>query len=177
MHTTTPHVPVRYGFAAYVLTTMATLSLLVWSFFPETCSKVLGVDLPNRYWAVAVPMWFCVTWGCFGCFFVFLVFLMTPGTEDASNVIDSTMASQTGWVGFMYTHAHAYKTAEHLIVLLLPRNALARAIPLKLGKRFSCNSRSLCVNEIVQLCNCANTRVLSLNDVERDVCRGWLQRS
>ena len=119
MHTTTPHVPVRYGFAAYVLTTMATLSLLVWSFFPETCSKVLGVDLPNRYWAVAVPMWFCVTWGCFGCFFVFLVFLMTPGTEDASNVIDSTMASQTGWVGFMYTHAHAYTTAEHLIVLLL----------------------------------------------------------
>eukprot|EP00729_Bicosta_minor_P003901 gene3901-25822_t len=87
----------RYGFAAYVFATMATVSLLVWAFFPETCSKLLDLELPNRYWAVAVPMWFCVTWGCAFFFLLSLIFLLTPGTEDASNVVDSTNASQTGW--------------------------------------------------------------------------------
>ena len=35
-----------------------------WAFFPETVSRLLGRAESGRYWAVVLPMWFCVTWGC-----------------------------------------------------------------------------------------------------------------
>ena len=54
--------------------------------------------VPNE---MKVPMWFCVTWGCAFFFLLSLIFLLTPGTEDASNVVDSTNASQTGWVSHL----------------------------------------------------------------------------
>jgi hypothetical protein len=31
-----------------------TVSLLLWACFPESCSRVVGAQLPHRYWAVAV---------------------------------------------------------------------------------------------------------------------------
>eukprot|EP00039_Didymoeca_costata_P014054 m.222497 g.222497 ORF g.222497 m.222497 type:complete len:131 (-) comp15934_c1_seq10:542-934(-) len=85
-----------YGFAAYVCTTCISCLVLTWSFFPNAL-RSLGICTPHRYWAVAVPMWFCVTWMLAFVVVNGIIFLQTKPENDKATIADRTLASIHGW--------------------------------------------------------------------------------
>ena len=80
-----------YGFILYLLATGAFGLYLMWLLLPEPLLNflVIGQFLPQKYWAVALPIYFSVAF----FFFVFVVypslgFLVTPPVDDMRNVTD-----------------------------------------------------------------------------------------
>ena len=82
-----------YGFVVYLLTTAAFLCYILWLVIPEAIFESLGITfLPQKYWAVAVPIYLSVA------FFIFVIViypslgmvLYTPSIIDGdlSNVVD-----------------------------------------------------------------------------------------
>ena len=91
-HTPTP-TPERavYGFVLYLLATAAFGLYLIWLILPEEMLHALGVGsfLPQKYWAVAIPIYLSVAF----FLFVFIIYpalgmLKTPRIEDVRNVTD-----------------------------------------------------------------------------------------
>lgn len=57
-----------YGFVVYLLTTTAFLSYILWLVIPDDVLESLGITfLPQKYWAVAVPIYLSVA------FFLFVI--------------------------------------------------------------------------------------------------------
>jgi phosphatidylinositol glycan class P protein len=85
--------PVRavYGFVFYLLCSAALATYFVWAFVPDDWLDYFGLlDLfPQKYWAVAVPIYLGVA------FFLFttvvypsLGLCITPDLDDPRNVVD-----------------------------------------------------------------------------------------
>jgi len=80
-----------YGFILYILATAGFVLYLVWLFVPENILHSIGIDefLPQKYWAVALPIYFSVAF----FLFVFIVYpslglLVTPKINDVRNITD-----------------------------------------------------------------------------------------
>lgn len=82
-----------YGFVVYLLTTAAFLCYILWLIIPNDTLESLGITfLPQKYWAVAVPIYVSVA------FFLFVIViypslgmvLYTPNLVDGDlrHVID-----------------------------------------------------------------------------------------
>lgn len=80
-----------YGFILYILATSSFGLYLMWLFLPEDILNFIGIGefLPQKYWAVALPIYFSVAF----FLFVFIVYpslglLVTPKLRDVRNVTD-----------------------------------------------------------------------------------------
>lgn len=80
-----------YGFILYLLGTAGFGLYLIWLLLPEELLHFLGIGqfLPQKYWAVALPIYFSVAF----FLFVFVVYpslglLNTPRLDDVRNVTD-----------------------------------------------------------------------------------------
>jgi len=80
-----------YGFILYILATAGFVLYLTWLFLPENILHSIGIGefLPQKYWAVALPIYFSVTF----FLFVFIVYpslglLVTPKIKDIRNITD-----------------------------------------------------------------------------------------
>lgn len=50
-----------YGFVVWMFSFVAFGMYLLWAFVPDRVLKEMGFFyLPNKYWAVAIPTWFCL---------------------------------------------------------------------------------------------------------------------
>jgi phosphatidylinositol glycan class P protein len=53
-----------YGFFSWNLSAFVFWVYLIWAFVPDRTLELLGVNvnyIPNKYYAIAVPLWFAVT--------------------------------------------------------------------------------------------------------------------
>jgi len=80
-----------YGFILYILATAGFVLYLTWLFLPENILHSIGIGefLPQKYWAVALPIYFSVAF----FLFVFIVYpslglLVTPKIKDLRNITD-----------------------------------------------------------------------------------------
>jgi len=80
-----------YGFILYILATAGFVLYLTWLFLPENILHSIGIGefLPQKYWAVALPIYFSVAF----FLFVFLVYpslclMVTPKIKDVRNITD-----------------------------------------------------------------------------------------
>ena len=79
-----------YGFVMWLLSHLCLLLYLLWALVPDFYLELAGLEfLPQKYWAVAVPIYLSV---CFFCF-VFVVYpclgmLVTPHLEDLGQVTE-----------------------------------------------------------------------------------------
>jgi len=80
-----------YGFILYILATAGFVLYLTWLFLPENILHSIGIGefLPQKYWAVALPIYFSVAF----FLFVFIVYpslglLVTPKIKDIRNITD-----------------------------------------------------------------------------------------
>lgn len=79
-----------YGFVLYLLSTASFAIYLVWLIVPEEILQSVGINfLPQKYWAVAVPIYLSVAF----FLFVFVVYpslgmCLTPRLADVRNVSD-----------------------------------------------------------------------------------------
>jgi len=80
-----------YGFILYILSTAGFILYLMWLFLPENVLNFIGIGefLPQKYWAVALPIYFSVAF----FLFVFIVYpslglLVTPKIKDVRNITD-----------------------------------------------------------------------------------------
>lgn len=80
-----------YGFILYILATSSFGLYLMWLFLPEDILNFIGIGefLPQKYWAVALPIYFSVAF----FLFVFIVYpslglLVTPKLKDVRNFTD-----------------------------------------------------------------------------------------
>lgn len=79
-----------YGFVSYLLCCGLFLLYCVWATVPESTLESLGITfLPQKYWAVAIPIYLGVTF----FLFVFVVYpslglLGTPSLDDIRFVTD-----------------------------------------------------------------------------------------
>ena len=80
-----------YGFILYCLATAAFGLYLIWLLLPVEILENIGIGyyLPQKYWAVALPIYFSVAF----FLFVFIVYpslglLSTPRIQDVRNITD-----------------------------------------------------------------------------------------
>ena len=79
-----------YGFVMWLVSHLCLLLYLVWALVPHSYLELAGLEfLPQKYWAVAVPIYLSV---CFFCL-VFIVYpclgmLVTPSLGDLTLVTD-----------------------------------------------------------------------------------------
>jgi len=87
-----------YGFVLWLLSHASLLLYLVWAIVPDHYLELAGLDfLPQKYWAIAVPVFLSVLFFCF----VFIIYpclgmLMTPSMGDIRLVTDKHTIYDTG---------------------------------------------------------------------------------
>ncbi|XP_046983435.1 phosphatidylinositol N-acetylglucosaminyltransferase subunit P isoform X1 [Schistocerca americana] len=90
-HTPAP-TPARavYGFVLYLASVTSAALFLLWAYVPPDVASSLGLSyLPQRYWAVALPVHLCVGLALFAFFFYpGLGLAMTPALSDPQTVGD-----------------------------------------------------------------------------------------
>lgn len=53
-----------YGFLGWITSSVLYCVFLAWAFTPDPILRLHGITwYPSKYWAVAVPVWLCVTLG------------------------------------------------------------------------------------------------------------------
>jgi phosphatidylinositol glycan class P protein len=80
-----------YGFVLYLLATASFSLYLLWLILPEQALDIIGVGsfLPQKYWAVAIPIYLSVAF----FLFVFIIYpslglIITPSVQDVRNLTD-----------------------------------------------------------------------------------------
>ena len=91
-HTPTPTaIRAVYGFVSYLLSSAALVSYLTWLVVPNWCLEILSLSevFPQKYWAVAVPIYLGVTFVLFTTVvYPCLGLCITPEVDDIRNVVD-----------------------------------------------------------------------------------------
>ena len=80
-----------YGFVSYLLSSAALAAYLAWLLVPEPHLEALGLAevFPQKYWAVAVPIYLGVAFALFvGVVYPSLGLCITPDADDVRNVVD-----------------------------------------------------------------------------------------
>ncbi|XP_066143166.1 cGMP-dependent protein kinase 1-like isoform X2 [Euwallacea fornicatus] len=79
-----------YGFSLFLSFNISFLLYLIWAIIPEKYFKHVGIDfLPQRHWAVAIPIYILTVLTLFA-FFIYpsLGLMMTPDVDDMRTVTD-----------------------------------------------------------------------------------------
>ncbi|XP_031343204.1 phosphatidylinositol N-acetylglucosaminyltransferase subunit P [Photinus pyralis] len=87
----TPHRAV-YGFALYLSFKVFFVLYVIWAVVPESWFKYLNITcLPQRYWAIAVPIFIITSLLIFG-FIIYpsINLCMTPDFNDINTITDET---------------------------------------------------------------------------------------
>ncbi|KAJ8947485.1 hypothetical protein NQ318_009788 [Aromia moschata] len=85
-----------YGFVMYLSFRIFFILFLVWAAIPEEYFELIGITfLPQRYWAVAVPVYFLTVLTIFA-FFIYpsLGSCMTPHADDLRTIKDKVGCSR-----------------------------------------------------------------------------------
>lgn len=80
-----------YGFVMYLGSCSALGLYLMWAVMPDSVLHSLGLTYwPQKYWAVALPIYGCVLLALFAfLFYPGLNFTLVPPVDDLRNVTDS----------------------------------------------------------------------------------------
>ncbi|RUS72386.1 hypothetical protein EGW08_019846 [Elysia chlorotica] len=79
-----------YGFALYIASFALFGLYIVWAYVPDQWLHWLGLTYwPQKYWAVALPVYFCVAIVLSYMVYFGLIFLKTASLSDMSTITDS----------------------------------------------------------------------------------------
>ena len=79
-----------YGYALFLVSAVSLILYLLWAFIPTYVIHSLGITYcPSKYWAIALPSYFCVLIALFG-FFIYpsINMIFTPPLNHYSTVWD-----------------------------------------------------------------------------------------
>eukprot|EP00040_Diaphanoeca_grandis_P025149 m.138969 g.138969 ORF g.138969 m.138969 type:complete len:197 (-) comp30027_c0_seq1:90-680(-) len=78
------------GFTAMVLSTLFGVVYFGWAFFPDTFVTLFTAELvPDRYWALAIPMLICVSTLLATVVYIGLSLRMNPNMDDFRSFCDT----------------------------------------------------------------------------------------
>ncbi|KAI5564074.1 hypothetical protein BDE02_14G034900 [Populus trichocarpa] len=78
-----------YGFLGSITTVVATVIFLVWAYVPETWLRTIGIFYyPNKYWALAGPIYAMLTILIALLFYVGLNSMSTPPPSSLNTIFD-----------------------------------------------------------------------------------------
>ncbi|EOA33860.1 hypothetical protein CARUB_v10021352mg [Capsella rubella] len=82
-----------YGFVGSILTVVATVIFLIWGYAPEMLLESLGIShyyyyYPNKYWALAMPLYLMVTLFLVLGFYIGLNFMSTSSPTSFYTLFD-----------------------------------------------------------------------------------------
>eukprot|EP00029_Vermamoeba_vermiformis_P014108 TRINITY_DN9195_c0_g1_i1.p1 TRINITY_DN9195_c0_g1~~TRINITY_DN9195_c0_g1_i1.p1 ORF type:complete len:175 (+),score=6.01 TRINITY_DN9195_c0_g1_i1:81-527(+) len=73
-----------YGFVGWIASFVAYVVFIAWAFLPDSVLQPLGITYyPDRYWAIAIPVWIMVL-GAFAVIFYFGINL--TNTEPLNSI-------------------------------------------------------------------------------------------
>uniref|UniRef100_A0A7S2D162 PIG-P domain-containing protein n=1 Tax=Octactis speculum TaxID=3111310 RepID=A0A7S2D162_9STRA len=79
-----------YGFAGWVLSFIAYVIFLAWAYLPEANLHKLGITYyPSKYWAIALPIWFCMAIMTTSFMYVAVNMLATAPLDSLETITDS----------------------------------------------------------------------------------------
>lgn len=85
-----------YGFAMYLSFRTFFVLYIIWAIIPESWFKYVGITcLPQRYWAIAVPIYIITAILLFG-FIIYpsINLCMTPNFDDFRTITDETIKNK-----------------------------------------------------------------------------------
>jgi phosphatidylinositol glycan class P protein len=72
-----------YGFFSWNLSAFAFFLYMIWAFVPDEILRALGINyIPNKYYAVAIPLWFAVSLFTILQLYVCVCIASTPSIES-----------------------------------------------------------------------------------------------
>jgi len=79
-----------YGFVFYLASFVGFGVYILWAYVPDAWLHSAGLTYwPQKYWAVAVPVFLCMTLAVFYVAYMGLIFLTTSPVTDISTITDS----------------------------------------------------------------------------------------
>jgi len=84
-----------YGFVFWIVTFFGFGAYLIWAYIPTSVLNQLGLTYyPNKYWAIAIPTYFGVTW-VMGIIVYLAINLITTEPLDSFYTITDEYARET----------------------------------------------------------------------------------
>jgi hypothetical protein len=84
-----------YGFCIYVSTFVGALLYLIWALVPDQVLHSWGITYyPSKWWALAVPAWFCVTLASVPLFYFLINMTFTIPFDHPNQLTDGWSAKQ-----------------------------------------------------------------------------------
>ena len=78
-----------YGFFSWNLSAFVFFLYLIWAFVPDEILRKLGIEyIPNKYYAIAIPLWFGVTLFSMLFLYVFVCMASTPSIDSYQTLQD-----------------------------------------------------------------------------------------
>lgn len=80
----------NYGFALYLASKTAFVVYLAWAFIPNHWLATVGLTyLPQKYWAIAIPVWVCCVIMVIALLYPAINLLLVPPMNDPRILTDS----------------------------------------------------------------------------------------
>lgn len=80
----------NYGFALYLASKTAFVVYLAWAFIPSQWLSAIGLTyLPQKYWAIAIPIWVCCVIMVIILLYPAINMLLVPPMNDPRILTDS----------------------------------------------------------------------------------------
>lgn len=78
-----------YGFFSWNLSAFVFFIYMIWAFVPDDILKMFGINyIPNKYYAVAFPLWFAVTMFTTLILYVTVCMFYTPAIDSYMTLQD-----------------------------------------------------------------------------------------
>ena len=78
-----------YGFFSWILSAIAFIAYMIWAFIPNSVLIGYGIYyIPDKYYAIAVPLWFAVTMFTVLQLYVSVCMVYTPNVESYETLQD-----------------------------------------------------------------------------------------
>ncbi|XP_063409718.1 phosphatidylinositol N-acetylglucosaminyltransferase subunit P-like [Mytilus trossulus] len=79
-----------YGFVLYLLSYVIFFTYVIWAYVPDEWLYAIGLTyLPQKYWAIALPTFACVTFLLAFPFYMGIILIQTPSLSSHSVSTDS----------------------------------------------------------------------------------------
>ncbi|KAL8602449.1 hypothetical protein ACOMHN_067645 [Nucella lapillus] len=84
-----------YGYVLYLASYIGLGVYLVWAYVPDSWLTAVGLTYwPQKYWAVALPVYLCVLIVLFYITYLGLIFISTPPLTSVTIITDSHANTQ-----------------------------------------------------------------------------------